>query len=192
MLDAGIQALTGPLAHGPRPGASEWIGADSTRSPGEECVEGASGCLTSLRTVDCPPSMLVELTLRTMKFICILAAPRTTWMHFCLDYQSQICDPTGITSVVGRSSLRAGLDEFVDARWRPHLSAEGPAQVSGGAVVVRLLFSTREARRLVRSLEPIGPSCRGRIQSRQIGCASTGRTARGPAHPGCLIRPKPP
>jgi len=117
--------------------------------------------------------MLVELALRTMKFIYILAAPRTTWMHFCQDYQTQICDLTGIPSVVGRSSVRAGLEEFVDARWRLHLSAEGPAQVSGGAIVVRLLVSTREARRLVRSLEPIGPSCRDRIQSRQIGCAST-------------------
>ena len=58
--------------------------------------------------------------------------------------------------------------------------------------MVRLLFSTREAHRIVRSLDAMGPSCRGRIQSRQIGCASTGRTARRPAHPGCLIRPKPP
>jgi hypothetical protein len=79
----------------------------------------------------------------------------------------------------------------VDARWRPYFSAEGPAQVSGGAIAVRLLFRTREAHRLVRSLEPMGPSCRGRTQHRQIGRASTGGTARGPAQPGCLIHTKP-
>jgi hypothetical protein len=36
--------------------------------------------------------MVVELALRTMKFINILAAPRTTWMHFCQGDQTQICD----------------------------------------------------------------------------------------------------